>query len=159
MNNILTLEQFLKIRAILEVQRKKVVFTNGCFDIIHAGHIDYLNKAKSSGDILVVGLNSDASIRRIKGENRPVINEEERAYTLANLKCVDYVVLFEEDTPENLINKIIPDILIKGADWNIQNIVGKDVVEKHGGVVRTIEFVHKQSTSNIIKRILERFKD
>lgn len=158
MNNILSADEFLKIRKNLKEQNKKLVFTNGCFDILHAGHVDYLIKAKALGDALVVGMNSDSSIRRIKGEKRPVVSEKERAFIIANLKAVDYVIFFYEDTPGELINKIIPDVLVKGADWSIENIVGRDIVEKHGGEVKTIEFVNDTSTTKIIEKVLESYK-
>jgi D-glycero-beta-D-manno-heptose 1-phosphate adenylyltransferase len=154
---IISLDQFKKLRKEFKDSGKKVVFTNGCFDILHAGHVDYLKKAKAFGDILVAGLNSDISVRNIKGEKRPIINEIERAEILSGLKSVDYVILFDEDTPENLINEIVPDILIKGADWPIERIVGKDTVIANGGEVKTISFVTNQSTSGIIKTILERY--
>lgn len=141
----------------LKSQDKKIVFTNGCFDILHAGHVDYLAKAKELGDLLVVGLNSDISTRSIKGEKRPIVPQNERAFILANLKCVDFVTYFDEDTPYELISKLIPDILVKGADWSPENIVGKDVVEKNGGMIKTIEFVNFQSTTNIIKTVTERY--
>ncbi len=159
MKNYLTgLEDLIEIRQQLKTSGKKVVFTNGCFDIIHAGHVDYLVKAKSFGDVLIVGLNSDISVRKIKGNKRPLIPEDERAFVLYNLKPVDYVVLFDEETPINLIQNILPDYLVKGSDWEIENIVGKDVVLANGGEVKTIDFIHKQSTSNIIKTILEKYK-
>jgi len=154
---IISLAELKALRSEFKKNGKKVVFTNGVFDIIHAGHVDYLNKAKALGDILIVGLNSDKSVRRIKGEKRPIINEEERAFILSNLKAVDYVIYFEENTPEKLINELIPDVLIKGSDWSIDNIVGKDTVISNGGEVKTIEFVTSQSTSGIIKRILEKY--
>ncbi len=157
MNNILSFEGALKVREAFRQENKKVVFTNGVFDIIHAGHVDYLRKAKQAGDVLFVGMNSDASVRRIKGEYRPVVPEEQRAFVLSNLKPVDFVVIFGEDTPLELIGKLIPDVLIKGADWSLDNIVGKDVVLKNGGEVKTIEFVNFQSTSGIIQTILERY--
>jgi rfaE bifunctional protein nucleotidyltransferase chain/domain len=159
MNSIKTLEEMKEIRRQLKDQNKKVVFTNGCFDLIHAGHIDYLSKAKAFGDDLVVGLNSDASVMRIKGSKRPILKEIERSFIISNLKPVDYVMLFDEDTPKRLIEELLPDILVKGADWEIENIVGKDVVLANGGEVKTIEFVNDQSTSKIIKIIVDRFKD
>jgi len=159
MNSIKTVEEMRKIRQQLKDQNKKVVFTNGCFDLIHAGHVDYLSKAKAFGDVLVVGLNSDASVMKIKGSKRPILIETERSFIISNLKPVDYVVLFDEDTPKLLIEELLPDILVKGADWEIENIVGKDVVIANGGEVNTIEFVNDQSTSKIIKIIVERFKD
>lgn len=158
-NSAISLEDFKKIRIKFKSENKKVVFTNGCFDIIHAGHIDYLVKAKELGDILVVGLNSDKSVREIKGEKRPIISEDERAFMLNNLKPVNFVVLFDEPTPLNLIEEIVPDILIKGDDWAIDNIVGKDVVQQNGGEVKTIKFVTTQSTSNIIKKVLSVYND
>ncbi|RLJ71051.1 FMN adenylyltransferase [Hydrogenivirga caldilitoris] len=134
---------------------KRIVFTNGCFDIIHAGHVDYLEKAKSLGDILIVGMNSDSSIRRIKGDKRPVIPQEYRAKVLSALKPVDYVVVFEEDTPLELIKVVKPDVLVKGGDWNVENIVGREFVESYGGEVKTIPFEYDISTSRIIERIIE----
>jgi len=158
MSNIKSQAEIIALRESFRKERKKVVFTNGVFDIIHAGHVDYLIKSKAMGDILIVGLNSDASVRNIKGEERPLVPESQRAFVLSNLKPVDYVVIFAEDTPAKLIEKIIPDVLIKGADWEMNNIVGRDVVIKNGGEVKTIRFVNNQSTSNIIKTILERYK-
>ncbi len=159
MNSIKTLEEMKEIRQQLKDQNKKVVFTNGCFDLIHAGHVDYLSKAKAFGDVMIVGLNSDASVMRIKGSKRPILKETERSFIISNLKPVDYVVLFDEDTPKLLIEELLPDVLVKGADWEIENIVGKDVVLANGGEVKTIEFVNDQSTSKIIKIIVDRFKD
>ena len=147
----------IAIRNRCRLAGNKVVFTNGCFDILHAGHVDYLVKAKEKGDILIVALNSDKSVKRIKGPNRPIINEYERAYLLVNLKPVDYVTFFDEDTPLEIIKDLIPDILVKGADWSIDKIVGRDVVEAGGGRVETIEFVNNQSTSKIIETIVERY--
>ncbi len=159
MNSIKSVEEMKKIRQQLKDQNKKVVFTNGCFDLIHAGHVDYLSKAKTFGDVMVVGLNSDASVMRIKGSKRPILKETERSFIISNLKPVDYVVLFDEDTPKLLIEELLPDVLVKGADWEIENIVGKNVVLANGGEVKTIEFVNDQSTSKIIKIIVDRFKD
>lgn len=159
MNNIKTVEEVIQIRGELKKQNKKVVFTNGCFDILHAGHVDYITKAKALGDILIVALNSDESVKRIKGSKRPIVNQNERALVISSLKPVDYVIFFDEDTPYETIKKIVPDILIKGADWSIDNIVGRDIVEGAGGKIETIEFVNFQSSSNIIKTIVERFKD
>ena len=140
----------------LKQEGRKVVFTNGCFDLLHAGHVDYLVKAKELGDVLVVGLNSDDSIRRIKGDSRPIVPFAERAFVMANLKPVDFVTEFDEDTPYELIKHLIPDYLVKGADWSDENIVGRDVVLANGGAIKRIEFVIEQSTSNIIKTILEK---
>jgi rfaE bifunctional protein nucleotidyltransferase chain/domain len=158
MNAILSQEELIKIREQLAAQNKKVVFTNGCFDIIHAGHVDYLIKSKRLGDVLIVAVNSDESVRRIKGEKRPILKQEERTFIVSNLKPVDYVTVFEEDTPYEIIKKLVPDILVKGADWSKDKIVGADIVESRGGKVETIEFVNIQSTSNIINTILDRYK-
>ncbi|SHK17575.1 D-glycero-beta-D-manno-heptose 1-phosphate adenylyltransferase [Thermocrinis minervae] len=153
---ILNLEDLLRI---LESERKGkvVVFTNGCFDILHAGHVSYLTKAKSFGDILIVAINSDESIRRIKGPKRPIIPQHMRAYVVNNLKPVDYVVIFEEDTPEKLIRAIRPDVLVKGEDWDIHNIVGADFVMSYGGRVERVPFEFDISTSKIIQTVLSRF--
>ncbi len=158
MSNIKNIDELVEIRKNLKAENKKVVFTNGCFDIIHAGHVDYLTKSKALGDILIVGVNSDFSVRKIKGEKRPILSERERSYIISNIKPVDYVTLFDEDTPGKLIETLVPDILVKGADWAIENIVGRDIVVANGGEVKTIEFVNDQSTSKIIKTVLERYK-
>ena len=143
----------------LKAEGKKIVFTNGCFDLIHAGHVDYLSKSKAMGDVLIVGLNSDDSVRRLKGESRPILKEEERAFILSNLKPVDYVIFFDEDTPQKLIEELLPDILVKGSDWAIDEIVGADEVIANGGEVKTVEFVNDQSTSNIIQKIVSGYKN
>jgi D-beta-D-heptose 7-phosphate kinase/D-beta-D-heptose 1-phosphate adenosyltransferase len=132
---------------------RTIVFTNGCFDILHMGHITYLNEARGHGDVLIVGVNTDASIRRLKGPSRPIIPEIERSHVLASLECVDHVVLFDEDTPLELIQSIRPDILVKGADYTREQVVGHDIVESYGGEVRLIPVVGSLSTSAIIDRI------
>ncbi|EQC44858.1 bifunctional protein RfaE, domain II [Bacteriovorax sp. BSW11_IV] len=132
---------------------KKVVFTNGCFDILHSGHVLYLNEAKKQGDVLFLGLNSDNSVRRLKGENRPINKEEDRKYVLENLKAVDFVEIFEEDTPYNLINDVQPDVLVKGGDWAVESIVGHDIVLAKGGEVKSLIFKDGYSTSGIIKSV------
>ena len=157
-NVLIPREELNRIVQSLKNDGKTIVFTNGCFDILHAGHVDYLAKAKEKGDILIVGLNTDASVSRIKGELRPIINEEERAFVLSNLRSVDYTTLFDEDTPLELISAIIPDILVKGSDWAIENIVGGDVVIKNGGSVEPIDFVVNQSTSKIVEKIKKSYK-
>jgi rfaE bifunctional protein nucleotidyltransferase chain/domain len=157
MSSSISLLELKAIRLKFKAEEKKVVFTNGVFDLIHSGHVDYLSKAKKLGDVLIVGLNSDDSVKRIKGDKRPILKQEERAFILSNLKPVDYVIFFDEDTPEKLISEIIPDILVKGADWAIEKIVGKEVVEKNSGRVMNIEFVNDQSTSKIIDLIVKRF--
>ena len=135
---ILSREELKKVRAQLKAENKKVVFTNGCFDLIHSGHVDYLLKSKQLGDVLIVGLNTDESIRRIKGEKRPILKQDERAFIISNLKPVDYVTFFDEDTPAEIIADLIPDILVKGADWSLDKIIGRDVVEANGGEVKKI---------------------
>ncbi|MBI5642088.1 MAG: D-glycero-beta-D-manno-heptose 1-phosphate adenylyltransferase [Deltaproteobacteria bacterium] len=142
----------------LRKQRKKIVFTNGCFDIIHAGHVRYLTKARSLGDILIVGLNSDLSVRAIKGETRPIVPQTERAEVMSALSCVDFIVIFNGQTPLKLIEAIRPDILAKGADWAAKDIVGGDIVKKNGGRIARVTLVKGRSTTNIIKRILELHK-
>jgi len=132
---------------------KKIVFTNGCFDILHRGHVTYLNQARNLGDLLIVGINSDESVKRLKGPERPVNMLEDRAYVLSALKSVDYVIPFEEDTPLNLINLIMPDILVKGGDYTIDRIIGAQEVLSHGGKVEIIPFVPGKSTSAIIDTI------
>ncbi|MGC8554756.1 MAG: D-glycero-beta-D-manno-heptose 1-phosphate adenylyltransferase [Candidatus Acidulodesulfobacterium sp.] len=151
--NIITKKDIKAKFSKLKAESKKIIFTNGCFDIIHAGHISYLNEAKALGDILVVGLNSDESVRRLKGKDRPIVNENDRAYVLANLKSVDFVVLFDEDTPYELIKEIKPDVLVKGADYEGKSIAGSDIVEAAGGKTVLINFVKGKSTSEIIKKI------
>jgi len=158
MEAVKTRSEIVEIRNKLKKEKKKVVFTNGCFDLIHSGHVDYLTRAKKLGDILIVGINSDSSVRRIKGEKRPITPEKERSIIILNLKPVDFVTLFEEDTPAELIKELKPDVLVKGSDWQINEIVGRDVVEKSGGIVKTIDFVTDQSTSKIIDSILKRYK-
>jgi D-beta-D-heptose 7-phosphate kinase/D-beta-D-heptose 1-phosphate adenosyltransferase len=136
---------------------KKLVFTNGCFDLIHRGHIEYLVRAKALGDYLLVGVNTDASVRRIKGAKRPIVCEDDRAYIIANLAPVDFVCLFDEDTPLRLIKEIVPDILVKGSDWPLEEIVGKEVVEAAGGRVATIGYIPDNSTTGLVETIIRRF--
>ena len=132
---------------------KKIVFTNGCFDILHRGHVDYLARAASLGEVLIIGLNSDSSVQHIKGSNRPLQDEQSRALIMAAMHFVDAVVLFDEDTPYNLIKTVQPDILVKGSDYNEKEIVGYDVVMAKGGQVKTIDFIEGYSTSAIVNRI------
>lgn len=132
---------------------KKIVFTNGCFDILHRGHAEYLEQAKSLGDLLVIGVNSDASVKRLKGNDRPINNENDRAFMLDKLKPVDVVTIFTEDTPIDLISEVIPDVLVKGGDWKEDDIVGSDVVKGHGGRVISLKFVDSYSTTAIIDRM------
>ena len=137
----------------IKLHRQKIVFTNGCFDVLHFGHVKYLLEAKQLGDSLVVGLNSDDSVRRLKGPSRPINGEKERAFVLAALSCVDYVTLFDEDTPENLIKSVRPDLLVKGGDYALDQIVGADFVRENGGVVTTIPFVDGYSSTHIIEQL------
>jgi rfaE bifunctional protein nucleotidyltransferase chain/domain len=134
-------------------QEKKIVFTNGVFDILHRGHIEYLSEAKKQGDLLIIGLNTDASVKRLKGESRPVNDEQSRIIMLSALSFVDSVILFEEDTPWELINAIKPSILVKGSDYQKEEIVGYDILQEYGGEVRTIELTEGFSTTNFIKKI------
>jgi D-beta-D-heptose 7-phosphate kinase/D-beta-D-heptose 1-phosphate adenosyltransferase len=124
---------------------------------LHRGHVEYLSKAKQLGDVLIVGLNSDSSVKMIKGDKRPIVPQEDRAFILSNLSFVDYVVIFDEPTPYELISKIVPDVLVKGSDWSQENVVGRDIVEANGGKVVLIEIVPGRSTTNVIKTIIERF--
>lgn len=155
---ILKVEDFLTIREKLKKENKKLVFTNGCFDILHKGHVDYLKKARELGDAMIVAINEDESVRRIKGEKRPINSENDRAFLLANLRSVDYVTFFSEDTPYETIKKIVPDYLVKGADWDVSKVVGKDIVESNGGKVLTIELTPEKSTTNVIEKVLTAYK-
>ncbi len=154
MKKIVTLRQLLRIRRKLSRSRKKVVFTNGTFDILHRGHVEYLAAAKALGDVLVVGLNTDASIRRIKGNGRPINRNADRAAVLAALESVDFICFFGSDTPGRLIEQLVPDVLVKGADWKMDDIVGREVVERHGGVVKRIRLVPGRSSTAVIERIM-----
>ena len=145
------------IIAGLKRRGKKIVFTNGCFDLLHYGHVKYLADAKKIGDILVVAINSDASVRKIKGSKRPIVNERDRLSLIAALESVDYVLLFNEDTPLEVIEKIKPDILVKGADWARDKIAGSSIVLGAGGKVATIKLVRGRSTTNLIKKIAKTF--
>ncbi len=153
--NTRIISDITELKRLLNIHKFKgqeIVFTNGCFDIIHRGHIEYLAKAANKGDVLIIGLNTDASVRKLKGENRPVQDENSRALILSALRFVDYIILFDEDTPYNLIEALQPDILVKGADYKATEIVGYDIVTKNGGRVETIEFVDGFSTSNILEK-------
>lgn len=146
----LSLEHFLS-----QNQGKRIVFTNGCFDILHRGHVTYLAEAKKLGDLLVIGVNSDASVKRLKGPERPINNEHDRAYVLSQLKSVDFVEIFHEDTPLNLILKVKPKVLVKGGDWKIDQIVGGKEVIQNGGDVFSLNFVDGYSTTSLIHKIQE----
>ncbi len=151
-SKILTKEALKPLLNILKFKSKKIVFSNGCFDILHRGHIEYLAKAASLGDILIIGLNTDASVHRLKGIERPLQDQHSRSLVMASLRFVDYVVLFDEDTPYNLIDFIKPDILVKGSDYKENEIVGADIVKKNKGKVVTIDLVEGYSTTSIIEK-------
>jgi rfaE bifunctional protein nucleotidyltransferase chain/domain len=153
-----TVEELRPLLAILRAAGKKIVFTNGCFDLIHTGHTRYLAIARSFGDILVVAVNSDASVNTIKGEKRPINSQQERAEALAALESVDFVTIFSEPDPYKVIVALQPDVLVKGGDWPIEKIIGRDVVEAQGGKVVNVPFVEGQSTTGIIERILKKYK-
>jgi len=138
---------------ILRNQKKKIVFTNGVFDILHRGHVDYLRKAKSLGDVLVVGMNTDSSVKKIKGPHRPIQNQNDRAVILASLKPVDFVIFFDEPTPELLIRFVKPEVLVKGADYKLEQIAGADFVKSYGGKVKRIKLSSGHSTSKILSRL------
>jgi len=151
-------KELLGIIKDLKAKGKRIVFTNGCFDLLHIGHVRYLQEAKTLGDVLVVGVNSDTSVRKLKGPKRPILPEEERAEILSGLACVDYVTLFDELDPLKLITSLHPDVLVKGGDWTKEQIVGRETVERSGGEVFIIPFVEKASTSNLIETILKRYE-
>lgn len=151
MGKSLALSDLLK--ALEPLRSKKIVFTNGCFDLLHIGHVRYLQQAKSLGDLLVVGVNSDESVRRLKGPTRPLQVEQDRAEILAALGAVDFSIIFSEDTPLELIKKIKPNVLVKGGDWKVEQIVGSDFVLSYGGQVKSLQFVDGRSTTNIINKI------
>jgi D-beta-D-heptose 7-phosphate kinase/D-beta-D-heptose 1-phosphate adenosyltransferase len=155
-SRILTRDQMKAEMAALHAAGKTVVFTNGAFDILHLGHLTYMTFARRQGDCLVVGLNSDASVKRYKGDKRPIVPEHERATLLAGLKCVDYVVIFDEDEPRELIAHILPDVLVKGEDW-AHYVSGRDIVEARGGKVVLAKMVEGRSTTNIIKKVTEAY--
>ena len=151
---IMTANQMRQERDRLVSQGKKLVFTNGCFDILHRGHVTYLAFARNQGDALVVGVNSDASVKRNKGDDRPINSEEDRAYVLASLRAVDYVVIFDQKEPKDLIAEILPQVLVKGSDW-AHYVSGREVVEANGGCVVLADMVEGRSTTNTIERIVQ----
>jgi len=153
MSKIKTFTEIEKISRQLKKEGKKIVFTNGCFDILHTGHIRLLKKAKSLGDLLIVGVNTDASVRRLKGKGRPFVKEKDRAEILSSLEMVDYIVLFSQNTPFELIKRVRPDILVKGGDYKTEEVVGRKIVEREGGSVYIFPLVKGISTTEIAKRI------
>ncbi len=153
MTKLLQRIELIEERLSLRRQDKTVVFTNGCFDLLHPGHVRYLSAARALGDALIVGVNSDRTVRLLKGEGRPILNQSERAEVLAALQAVDYVTVFDEETPRELIAALIPDVLVKGGDWPIERIVGREGVESAGGRVLSLPYIDGSSTSDIIERI------
>jgi rfaE bifunctional protein nucleotidyltransferase chain/domain len=154
-SKILKLKDLMVTLKDIRESGKRIVFTNGCFDILHVGHVRYLAEARAKGDVLVLGLNSDASVKSIKSGNRPIIGQDQRAEVLAGLACVDYITVFDEPDPLALIQAVKPDVLVKGADWEEKNIIGSDMVKSYGGEVVRIKMVPDISTSGIIQRIIE----
>jgi rfaE bifunctional protein nucleotidyltransferase chain/domain len=152
-DKIKTLSELIEIRQELKSLGKVVVFTNGVFDLLHRGHVQYLTQARELGDILIIGLNSDISARKIKGVGKPLVKQEDRAIVLAGLSAVDFICFFDEDTPQKIIQAVIPDLLVKGGDYQIHEIVGRDIVEKNGGKVITIPVIEGFSTTDLIRRI------
>jgi rfaE bifunctional protein nucleotidyltransferase chain/domain len=157
LSKIKELKELLPIVEKLKKEKKRIVFTNGCFDLLHPGHIRLLRQAKSLGDILIIGLNSDSSVKQIKASSRPIIKQEERAEILAALEMVDYIVFFNETDPAKLISAIMPDVLVKGGDWAKEDIIGRQTVEENGGQVYPLPYYGEYSTSRIIDIILCRF--
>lgn len=155
--SVMLAKRLAPLLAELQKSGKKVVFTNGCFDLLHPGHVSYLAAARALGDLLVIGLNSDVSVRRLKGERRPIMSEGARSQLLAALACVDYVTIFDEDDPYQLISLLEPDILVKGGDWDTGSIVGRDLVEARGGKVYSLPFVDEYSTTAIVEEIIRRY--
>jgi rfaE bifunctional protein nucleotidyltransferase chain/domain len=155
MNKILTWEELHRVLDLRRKEGKTIVFTNGCFDILHVGHVQYLQEARRMGDLLVLGLNSDASVRAIKGEKRPLVPQTERAEVIASLTSVDYVTLFDETTPLRLIEYLRPDCLVKGGDWKESSVVGRDLVQAWGGRVVIVPLTEGASTTNIVEKILQ----
>jgi len=157
MGEMISLEDLISRRKKARDDGGTVVFTNGCFDILHRGHVEYLQRAKKLGDILIIGLNSDRSVRLLKGENRPIILQEDRAFILIGLQAVDYVCIFDEETPEKIIAALLPDVLVKGSDYKIDDILGKETVIEAGGDVLTIDLIEGKATKAIIDTIVNRF--
>lgn len=155
-SKILTISSLRPKLEKLRRSGRKIVFTNGCFDILHIGHVSYLKEARKKGDVLVIGLNSDESVQNIKGPNRPIVPQSERAYILAALEVVDFIVIFKEATPQKLIEQLRPHVMVKGADWKGKEVIGAEFVKSYGGEVALIKFVPRHSSTNIIKTILKK---
>ncbi len=156
MSKILSLDQLKHLREELRAANQTVVFTNGCFDLLHPGHVRYLQEARKLGAALIVALNSDRAVRELKGATRPILQEEERAEVMAALECVNYVIIFDDVSPQKIIATLLPDILVKGGDWGVEQIIGADEVTAAGGEVKSLNFVPGVSTSEIIERIQRR---
>lgn len=156
---IVSLDELKNIVSTLKKEGKCIVFTNGCFDLLHLGHVQYLQKAKEYGDILVVAINSDASVKAIKGNKRPLIPQNDRAAILSALSCIDYVIIFEEHDPVRIISELMPDVLIKGGDYQLNEIKGSEIVTSAGGKVLTIPEIKGKSTTNLIQTIIEKYKE
>ncbi len=152
-NKIESFDKLFDIVQKLKNENKKIVFANGCFDLLHPGHIDYLNSSKILGDILIVAINSDSSIKKIKGNNRPIFNENERAFLISSLESVDYVIIFEQQTPLFLIKNLLPDVLVKGDDWELKDVVGAKFVIENVGTVERFPHIYNFSTTKIIEKI------
>ena len=153
MSKLVDKTALLAARAELKRAGKRLVFTNGCFDLLHAGHVRYLSRARALGDALVVALNSDRSVRVLKGAGRPILNEQERAEVIGALEAVDYVIIFDQETPRELIADLLPDVLVKGGDWALDQIVGREEVEAAGGTVHSLAYLPGSSTTDVIDRI------
>jgi D-beta-D-heptose 7-phosphate kinase/D-beta-D-heptose 1-phosphate adenosyltransferase len=151
---ILSLDELRQVREELRRAGRRVVFTNGCFDLLHPGHVRYLQRARAIGDALIVALNSDRAVRELKGASRPILNEDERAEVMAALGCVDYVIIFDDISPRATIAALLPDVLVKGGDWSVDQIIGREEVEAAGGQVLNLPFVEGVSTTDVISRIL-----
>ena len=157
LQKILALEDLLAQRDRLRHENKRTVFTNGCFDLLHPGHVAYLSRARQMGDVLIVGVNSDRSVRELKGALRPILTQDERTRLLSGLDSVDYITVFDENTPHRLIAALLPDVLVKGGDWTVETIVGRQEVEAAGGRVVPLPYLEGQSSTAIIERILRRY--
>jgi D-beta-D-heptose 7-phosphate kinase/D-beta-D-heptose 1-phosphate adenosyltransferase len=155
MGKTLDLKSLKSERERLRRNGRRVVFTNGCFDLLHPGHVRYLAQARALGDALIVALNSDRSVRALKGETRPILNEQERAEIIAALAAVDFVTIFDEETPRTVIAELLPDVLVKGGDWALDEIVGREEVEAAGGTVMSLPYVEGSSSSDIVQRIIK----
>lgn len=157
MGRVTTLDELLKKRLDLKMTGQKVVFTNGCFDLLHVGHLAYLREARSLGDCLVVAVNSDRAVQELKGPRRPILPEMERAEILSALEMVDFVIVFDDVSPRDVIATLLPDVLVKGGDWPIDQIIGREAVETAGGRVMSLPFIDGVSTTDLVERILERY--